>query len=146
MFSIQYPQFLILIIPILILLFRKNKNKFIKENIFHPNTIVEGKNNRINIKLIFISTILILIALSRPIIKETKQDINTLSSNVIFALDISHSMKCDDISPNRLDASKEILKLVAQNNTSDKFALFGFTTNTLPLSPLSFDHSLVINV
>ena len=145
MFSIQYPQFLILIIPILILLFRKNKNKFIKENIFHPNTIVEDKNNRINIKLIFISTILIIIALSRPIIKETKQDINTLSSNVIFALDISHSMKCDDISPNRLDASKEILKLVAQNNTSDKFALFGFTTNTLPLSPLSFDHSLVIN-
>jgi Ca-activated chloride channel homolog len=145
MFTIEYPEVLSLIIPILILLFKQNKKDISNHYDFNPKIIIKNNHSNINIKLLLISSIFIVIALSKPVIKNISKESSRLSSNIIFALDISYSMRCDDINPTRLKASKKILKLIAQNNNTDKFALFGFTTNMLPLSPLSYDHSLIVN-
>ncbi len=144
MFSIMYWQVLFLIIPLLVLLFL-SKNKYSRINLpFHDKAMIENKDS-INIKLILISAIFIVLALSRPILKQQDMNTTTLSSNVIFAIDLSYSMNADDILPSRLTAAKEIIKNVALQNNTDSFALFGFTTNVLPLSPLSADHSIIVN-
>ncbi len=144
MFSILYWQVLFLIIPLIVLIFL-SKDKHIKTNLpFHKKSIV-GDSNSISIRLLLLSGIFIVLALSRPIIKQQDTSISTLSSNIIFALDLSYSMNADDISPSRLIAAKQIIKNVATKNYTDSIALFGFTTNMLPLSPLSHDHSIIVN-
>lgn len=144
MFSIVYWQLLLLIIPLVVLLFL-SKKRFSGTNLpFHDKAMIENKDS-INVKFILISAIFIVLALSRPIIKQQDVNTTTLSSNVIFAIDLSYSMNADDVLPSRLTAAKEIIKNIALQNNTDSFALFGFTTNVLPLSPLSVDHSIIVN-
>jgi len=144
MFSIVYWQLLFLIIPLVVLLFLSKKRLSGTNLPFHDKAMIENKDS-INVKFILISAIFIVLALSRPIIKQQDVNTTTLSSNVIFAIDLSYSMNADDIVPSRLTAAKEIIKNVALQNNTDSFALFGFTTNILPLSPLSVDHSIIVN-
>ncbi len=144
MFSIMYWQVLFLIIPLLVLLFL-SKNKYSRTKLpFHDKSMIENTDS-ISVKLILISAIFIVLSLSRPILKQQDTNTTTLSSNVIFAIDLSYSMNADDVLPSRLTAAKEIIKNIALQNNTDSFALFGFTTNVLPLSPLSVDHSIIAN-
>jgi len=143
MISFEYYIALFLLIPAIILSINL-KNIQQKNIIFHKDTI-NNSTNKINFKLLLLALIMMIIALAKPIIKDTKVNTTILSSNIILALDLSASMKADDIYPSRLEVAKDIIKQVAILNTKDNLALFGFTTNVLPLSPMSMDHSLIVN-
>ena len=86
---------------------------------------------------------LLIIALSQPLIKGKSIEQEMPSHSLIIALDLSASMKAEDISPNRMFASKEIIKTFLQSNQSNQIALLGFTINPLLLSPPTQDHVLV---
>jgi Ca-activated chloride channel family protein len=143
MISFEYYIALFLLIPAIILSINL-KNIQQKNIIFHKDTI-NNSTNKINFKLLLLALIMMIIALAKPIIKDTKINTTILSSNIILALDLSASMKADDIYPSRLEVAKDIIKQIAILNTTDNLALFGFTTNVLPLSPMSMDHSLIVN-
>jgi Ca-activated chloride channel family protein len=93
---------------------------------------------------LLISILFMVIALSRPVIKDiSTSDIN--SKEFIIALDISQSMRATDLSPTRLDLAKKMIREILGKNQKDSFALFAFTTNALILSPFSTDHQILLN-
>lgn len=88
--------------------------------------------------------VLLIIALMRPVLPQHKQSQKLEAKELIIALDVSYSMRADDLPPSRLEAAKHYIKTLLMQNKKDSFSLFAFTTNPLILSPATTDHSLLI--
>lgn len=87
--------------------------------------------------------LLVALALSRPILQESKQDAQTKSKDIIIAFDASYSMRATDIPPSRYAFTKETIMALLKLNPSDNIMLIAFTSNPLLLSPPTTDHGLI---
>jgi Ca-activated chloride channel family protein len=96
-------------------------------------------------KALLIALTLMIIALMRPVLKEERRQIDVEGTEAIIALDLSYSMRADDIKPSRLEAAKESIKALLHNGERNRYALYGFTTNALILSPPTSDYRLLEN-
>ena len=123
--SFLYPWFLWLIFPIGIYLYRREKKQTLSQN------------------MRWVVLVLLILSISRPVIKGSIKDEKIPAHSIVIALDISASMRADDIKPNREIASKATIKSFLEKNQKDKIALIGFTINPLLLSPPTTDHHLV---
>jgi Ca-activated chloride channel family protein len=94
--------------------------------------------------MLYLSLSLMIVSLSRLVL--TKQDIDESinAKEIIIALDVSYSMRADDIKPTRLEKAKELIKKIVIENKNDKFSLFAFTTNPLILTPATTDYKLLL--
>lgn len=90
--------------------------------------------------------ILIVFALTRPVIEKEPLKSDQLLSDVIVAVDLSYSMSATDIQPSRLGRAKEILKELVKSDTNTRYAVIGFTTNAIVLSPLTQDSELLLHL
>jgi len=123
--SLLYPWFLSLLLPLVIYILKREPKQTLGQNIR------------------WLALALLVLALSRPVIKESLKEQTIQAHSIILALDISASMVADDIKPNRAKASRETIKRFLQENKKDQIALIGFTINPLLLSPPTTDHNLV---
>ncbi len=96
-------------------------------------------------KMLYISLALVIVSLSRPVLTQQKVDEVIDAKDIIIALDVSYSMRADDIKPSRLKRAKELIEKILNENKKDRFSLFAFTTNPLILSPSTTDHKLLIS-
>jgi len=101
------------------------------------------RSTRTKLIFLYLSLSFIIIALSRPVLQmaPVKQDYE--GSEVVIALDLSYSMQARDISPTRLEAAKVFIKDLLKERVHERFALLGFTTNAIILSPLTSDAELL---
>ncbi len=131
--SFLSPEFFWLTLVLLLMMFyRKQK----KEHGLAQET-------RHKLILLYISLMLMVLALVRPVLEEVPIKQEYEGSEVVIALDLSYSMQAEDIKPNRLEASKEFVKELIKKRVHERFALLGFTTNAIILSPLSSDEELL---
>jgi len=131
--SFLAPEFLWLGLLLLILMLYRRQKK--ESNI--------AKQTRYKLIFLYLSLMMMVLALARPVseMAPIKQDYE--GSEVVIALDLSYSMQAQDIMPNRLQASKAFIKELISRRVHERFALLGFTTNAIILSPLSSDAELL---
>jgi Ca-activated chloride channel family protein len=99
----------------------------------------------IPLSLLLISISFILIGLARP---QKSNETNTQYAegiNIIFAIDISESMKITDIHPSRFDAAKQICIDIINKRTDDRVGIVVFSGEAVTLSPLTNDYTLLKN-
>jgi len=101
------------------------------------------KNKSIIPRVHLVILLLIIMALSRPVVKIGLQEEAIEAKEIIIALDVSYSMRAKDILPNRYDFAKKTLSSFLQSNPKDNIMLIAFTTNPLLLSPPTTDHTLI---
>jgi len=131
--SFLFPEyFWLLLTLVLLMLWRKKK----KESEMPEQT-------KQKLILVYVAMFMVVVALARPVLSEGVAKQEYEGSEVVIALDLSYSMQATDVLPNRLDASKEMIKALIQSRVHDRFALLGFTTNAIILSPLSSDAELL---
>ena len=121
--SILYPDFSWLLIPLALLFWTREKK------------MVE------TVHLIIL--ILLILALSRPVIKQGIEESPIEAKEFIIALDVSYSMKAKDIKPDRYTFAKETAHALLASNPTDNIMLIAFTSNPLLLSPPTTDHRLI---
>jgi len=121
--SILYPGFLWLLLPLGIL-FRYREKKIME-----------------TVHLIVL--ILIVLALSRPVLMQGVAESPIKAEAYIIALDVSYSMRAKDIRPDRYTFAKETIAALLKQNPADNIMLIAFTTNPLLLSPPTTDHLLI---
>ena len=121
--SILYPSVLWLLIPLAVLFY------------YRPKQMTDS------VHLIILA--LMITALSRPVIDQGPQERQLEAQEVIIALDVSYSMKADDIVPNRYNFARKTIDAFLHQNVSDNITLIAFTTNPLLLSPPTTDHQLI---
>ncbi|MEA1953152.1 MAG: VWA domain-containing protein [Campylobacterota bacterium] len=118
-----YPTFLWLLIPLSLLFWYREK------------TLMETVHLSIVILLVF--------ALSRPVLKQGIEEHPIDAKEFIIAIDASYSMKAKDIKPNRYTFAKQTAHALLTINPSDHIMLIAFTSNPLLLSPPTTDHQLI---
>ena len=127
--SLLYPEYfwlLVLLIPV-----------FILKNYKEISVVPFGY---------IITFILIVVALSRPVLEQEPIKSEQILSDVIIAVDLSYSMSATDIKPSRLGRAKEVLKELLKSDTHTRYAVIGFTTNAIVLSPLTEDSELLLHL
>ena len=90
--------------------------------------------------------VLLVVALSRPILEQEPVKTEQMLSDVIIAVDLSYSMSATDIEPSRLGRAKEILKELVKSDSNTRYGVIGFTTNAIVLSPLTEDSELLLHL
>jgi Ca-activated chloride channel family protein len=61
--------------------------------------------------------------------------------DIVFALDVSKSMLAEDIAPNRLEKSKQIISKIIDKLGSDRVGVIIYAGNSYPLLPITTDHA-----
>ena len=82
-----------------------------------------------------------IIALSNPQWGLTNEEVESKSSDVIIALDISNSMLCKDVAPSRLDQAKRITSEVIEALKGERIGLIVFAGEAYIQMPLTLDYA-----
>ena len=103
-------------------------------------------------KLTFIvfGVLLLILALWRPQWGQEIQKTHKNGLDIVFAVDVSNSMKALDFSQgrslvSRLDATKYLVETFADKRKSDRLGLIEFAGESFVASPLTLDHSVFMN-
>lgn len=150
MFRFEDPAYLYLLIslPLLILIrmygLRKRKRQLkefgdillVKE--LMPN--VSGGRRELKFWLMLAAVALIAIMLARPQMGTKISQDKRQGIEVMIALDISNSMKAEDVAPSRLDKSKMMIENLVDNFTDDKVGLVVFAGDAFIQLPITSDY------
>jgi len=80
-------------------------------------------------------------ALVNPKIGTKIETVNREGVDVVFALDISKSMLAEDIAPNRLEKSKQLVTQIINNLAGDRIGIIGYAGSAFPQVPITTDFS-----
>jgi len=94
-------------------------------------------------KWLMIAVALILLSLAHPVIPQKPVEVKQSGSDVIIAVDLSYSMRGNDLDPSRLEVAKNVLSELVRRDHLDRFGVIGFTTTAIVLSPLTTDTELL---
>ncbi|MDR1591351.1 MAG: VWA domain-containing protein [Prevotellaceae bacterium] len=89
---------------------------------------------------------LIVVAIARPQLKDSYQSQTIEGIDIMLAIDISGSMLSQDLSPNRLDAAKNVAMEFISSRPDDNIGLVIFSRESFTQCPLTNDHSALINL
>lgn len=85
----------------------------------------------------------LIIALARPQILFTEQEINTDGIDIVIAVDVSTSMKARDFKPDRLEAAKQKAAEFIEGRPNDRMGLVVFAGESFTQCPVTTDHEVV---
>ena len=140
--------YLFAIIPVIIVIFllvslwkKRTQNKFASSGLLSklaPNISVFKSILKLSFFLIGIS--FLILALVNPKIGTKLKTVKREGVDVVFALDVSKSMLAEDIAPNRLEKSKQIISKIIDKLGSDRVGIIIYAGNAYPLLPITTDH------
>lgn len=86
---------------------------------------------------------LIVTALARPQLKEVTIEKDAEGIDVILVMDISTSMRAEDLKPNRFEASRQVAKDFIDGRVSDRIGLVVFARKSFTVCPPTLDYTLL---
>ena len=151
MYKIEEPNYfyLLAIIPLIIvgsfMVFwwkkraqRKFSNKYLLSQLA-PNT--SRFKSILQLVFLIIGLSFLIISLTNPKMGTKLQTVKREGVDVVFALDVSKSMLAEDIAPNRLEKSKQIISKIIERLGSDRVGIIIYAGNAYPLLPITTDHA-----
>jgi Ca-activated chloride channel family protein len=89
---------------------------------------------------------MIIVAIARPRSSEEMERVDTEGIDIILAMDVSTSMLARDLTPDRINASKDIaIEFIAQR-PSDRMGIVVFAGESFTQCPLTTDRATLINL
>ncbi len=147
----QDPNFLwfLLLIPILAIAYWL-KSRFLhkKRTQFFGNELFEQlrkgfwkTGNTLKLSFSFLGILLLIIALAGPKIGTEVREMKRQGIDMVIALDLSLSMKAEDVKPSRLDKAKFEINRLIERLKGDRVGLVVFTGEAYVQSPMTLDYS-----
>ncbi len=139
----------LLILPLMVLLFflvkqwrKKARNRFAEHQLFQQ-LMPEYSNFRFRLKFIFylIAFLFLLIGIANPQIGSKLEEIKREGIDLIVAIDVSNSMKAEDLSPNRLERAKRAMLQLLDELKSDRLGIIVFAGQAYTQLPVTTDYS-----
>lgn len=142
--------YLLFIIPILVVLFlyvlywkRKKQKEFgdldlIKklspeQSIFKPT---------LKFAFVILGLICLIIALVNPKMGNKLDKVKRQGIDIVFAIDVSKSMLAEDVAPNRLEKSKQIVSQIINQLGGDKIGIIAYSGSAFPVLPMTSDYAV----
>ena len=89
---------------------------------------------------------LLIVAFARPQSTASWEDMITEGIDIVLTLDISGSMLAQDLSPDRLEASKNVAMDFISGRSNDRIGLVIFSGESFTQCPLTTDHQVLQNL
>jgi len=84
----------------------------------------------------------LIIALVNPKIGTKTETVKREGIDIVFAVDVSKSMLAEDIAPNRLDKTKQIISQVINELGNDRIGVVAYAGSAFPVLPLTTDYGV----
>lgn len=97
----------------------------------------------ISLLLLLLACICLTITLTRPHEKAGTREEKILSRNVLIALDLSRSMRVQDVKPDRLSRAKIAIYELLDTLPNERIGIIGFAGSSYVYAPLTVDHAAV---
>ena len=81
------------------------------------------------------------IALVNPKIGTKLETVKRQGVDIVFAIDVSKSMLAEDIAPNRLEKSKQLVTQIINNLASDRIGIIAYAGKAFPQLPITTDYA-----
>jgi Ca-activated chloride channel family protein len=81
------------------------------------------------------------LALVNPKVGTKLETVKREGVDVVFALDVSTSMLAEDIAPNRLEKSKQLVRQIINTLAGDRIGIIGYAGSAFPQVPITTDFS-----
>ncbi len=104
---------------------------------------VSHKKRTLKTVLQVLAVFLFVIALARPQLGESQQEVKSEGVEIIFAVDVSESMLAEDVKPSRLEQAKAELSRLIDLMPGNKVGVVAFAGSAALLSPLTNDPSAI---
>ena len=150
MYQIEEPTYFIylLLIPVLFTLFllvfwwkKRTQKKFASEELLKKLSPEKSIFKPILKMMIFlIGLAFLIVSLANPKMGTKIETVKRQGVDIVFALDVSKSMLAEDIAPNRLEKSKQIISKIIDKLGSDRIGIIIYAGNAYPLLPITTDH------
>ena len=97
----------------------------------------------ISFSLLLLACVCIVIVLARPHEKAGTREEKILSRNVLIAVDLSRSMRVQDVKPDRLSRAKIAIYELLEELPNERVGIIGFAGSSYVYAPLTVDHAAV---
>lgn len=142
--------YLLIVVPVLVLLFlymsywkRKKQAAFgdldlIKKlspekSIFKPV---------LKFSLVLMGLIFLILALVNPKMGVKMEKVKRQGIDIVFAIDVSKSMLAEDVAPNRLEKSKQLVSQLINQLGSDRIGIIAYSGSAFPVLPMTSDYAV----
>src|SRR5690554_3703077 len=145
----KYYLWYLLIIPVLVVLFllvvvwrKKARGRFADKELLKklsPNS--STTKGVLKLTLICLGLACLVIALVNPKFGTKLETVKREGVDVVFAVDVSKSMLAEDIAPNRLEKSKQLVSQIINNLGSYRVGIVAYAGSAFPQLPITTDYS-----
>lgn len=142
--------YLLFVVPVLVLLFlyiqywkRKKQAAFgdldlIKKlspekSLFKPT---------LKFALVLLGLSFLILALVNPKMGIKMEKVKRQGIDIVFAIDVSKSMLAEDVVPNRLEKSKQIVSQLINQLGSDRIGIIAYSGSAFPVLPMTSDYAV----
>lgn len=134
---------IVLAMYFLVFLWKKRKQKQFADSALLDKLSPERSTFKsiLKITLITLGLSSLVIALVNPKMGTKLKTVKREGVDIVFALDVSKSMLCEDIAPSRLAKAKQIISKVIDKLGSDRVGIIIYAGNAFPLLPITTDQA-----
>ncbi len=86
--------------------------------------------------------IFIVVALVNPKVGTKLETVKREGIDIVFAVDVSKSMLAEDIAPNRLEKSKQLVMQLINQLGADRIGIVAYAGSAYPVLPITTDYSV----
>src|SRR6187402_366269 len=146
----QKYLYLLFILPVVVVLFLFNlywKRK--KQREFGDLEIIKRLSPErsifkpfLKLGVLLLALIALVFALVNPKIGTKVETVKREGIDIVFAMDVSKSMLCEDVAPSRLEKSKQIVSQIINQLGSDRIGIVAYAGSAFPVLPITTDYSV----
>lgn len=142
--------YLLFIIPVMVLIFlyglywkRKKQREFGDIELIKKLTPEKSIFKSVfKFSLLIIALVALIFGLINPKIGTKMETIKREGIDIVFAIDVSKSMLAEDVAPNRLEKSKQIVSQIINQLGSDRIGIVAYAGSAFPILPITTDYGV----
>ncbi len=142
--------YLFILLPILVLIFlwiqfwkRKKQREFGDTELL--NVLSPEKSSfkpSLKFGILLLGLAMLILGLVNPKIGTKVEKVKREGIDIVFAVDVSKSMLAEDVAPNRLEKSKQLVSQIINNLGSDRIGIIAYSGSAFPVLPITTDYNI----
>jgi Ca-activated chloride channel family protein len=96
----------------------------------------------LKISVLILAMASLIIGLANPKIGTKLETVKREGIDIVFAIDVSKSMLAEDMAPNRLDKTKQIVSQIINQLGSDRIGIVAYAGSAFPVLPITTDYGV----
>jgi len=96
----------------------------------------------LKLTVLLLALLALILGLVNPKIGTKVETVKREGIDIVFAMDVSKSMLCEDVAPSRLEKSKQIVSQIINQLGNDRIGIVAYAGSAFPVLPITSDYSV----